>query len=61
MYVFITQKVKKFFGDDPSTNNKLNWKLGETVDQMMDMRSIDIINIVSRDEQIRKKEKIRRF
>merc|ERR1712176_473315 len=47
-------KVLKFFGDNPS---KVNWKVGASIEEIMKMRSIGIVNIAERDDKKRKKEK----
>jgi len=49
-------KIRKFFGDDPQ-NQKLKWKMGESVDEMMKIRSLDIVQIAERDDTIRKAER----
>merc|ERR1712154_612109 len=49
-------KVLKFFGADENIS-KVNWKVGASMEEMMKMRSIGIVNIAERDDKKRKKEK----
>eukprot|EP01084_Bolivina_argentea_P172988 299631_1 len=50
-------KVVKFFGDNPQSKSKVNWKIGASWDEIMRMRSLGLLNITEKDDKLRKKER----